>query len=67
MGSLLELTWRGTNPLAFANGEQRRFIEDGDRITITGLPASSSASTARRSTQASAIRRSAARRLPPRR
>lgn len=35
-GSLLELTWRGSQPLSFPNGEQRKFIEDGDRITISG-------------------------------
>jgi fumarylacetoacetase len=35
-GSLLELTWRGTKPVAFPNGETRRFLEDGDRVTMTG-------------------------------
>jgi fumarylacetoacetase len=35
-GSLLELTWKGTKPIAFPNGEQRTFIQDGDRITMTG-------------------------------
>jgi fumarylacetoacetase len=35
-GSLLELGWRGQRPLAFANGEKRTFLEDGDRITMTG-------------------------------
>lgn len=35
-GSLLELTWRGAEPLNFPNGEQRKFIEDGDQITISG-------------------------------
>ncbi|MBL8045655.1 MAG: fumarylacetoacetase [Anaerolineales bacterium] len=35
-GSLLELTWRGSQPLSLPNGEQRKFIEDGDRITISG-------------------------------
>lgn len=33
-GSMLELTWRGTKPLAFPNGETRSFIEDGDVVTI---------------------------------
>ncbi len=34
-GSLLELTWRGTEPLA-VGGETRRFLEDGDRVVLTG-------------------------------
>jgi fumarylacetoacetase len=35
-GSLLELTWNGTNPLALADGNTRQFIEDGDELTLTG-------------------------------
>jgi fumarylacetoacetase len=35
-GSLLELTWRGTEPIKLPSGEERRFLEDGDRLTITG-------------------------------
>ncbi len=35
-GSLLELTWRGTKPIQFPNGEERKFIEDGDQIRMTG-------------------------------
>lgn len=35
-GSLLELSWRGTKPISFPNGETRRFLEDGDRVTMTG-------------------------------
>ncbi|MDP2359562.1 MAG: fumarylacetoacetase [bacterium] len=35
-GSLLELTWRGTEPLDLPGGETRRFLEDGDTVTITG-------------------------------
>jgi fumarylacetoacetase len=33
-GSLLELTWRGTKPLTLTSGETRRFLEDGDRVTM---------------------------------
>lgn len=33
-GSLLELTWRGSQPLTLPNGETRRFIEDGDEIIM---------------------------------
>ncbi len=35
-GSLLELTWRGSRPLALPNGETRTFLQDGDRLTLTG-------------------------------
>jgi fumarylacetoacetase len=35
-GCMLELTWRGANPLKLPNGETRRWLEDGDRLTITG-------------------------------
>ena len=35
-GCLLELTWKGTEPLKFANGEERKFLEDGDEVVIRG-------------------------------
>jgi fumarylacetoacetase len=35
-GSLLELTWRGTDPIQLETGEQRVWIEDEDVLTITG-------------------------------
>jgi fumarylacetoacetase len=35
-GSLLELTWRGTKPLRLPTGEERRFLEDGDTVVMTG-------------------------------
>jgi fumarylacetoacetase len=35
-GCLLELTWRGRDPVALAGGEVRRFLADGDEVTITG-------------------------------
>jgi fumarylacetoacetase len=35
LGCLLELTSRGTRPLALEDGETRRFLEDGDRVTMT--------------------------------
>jgi fumarylacetoacetase len=34
-GSMLELTWRGSKPLALADGSQRAFLHDGDRVTMT--------------------------------
>ncbi len=35
-GSLLELTWRGEKPLRLNDGTERKFLEDGDQISITG-------------------------------
>jgi fumarylacetoacetase len=35
-GSLLELAWRGTKPISLPDGEQRSFLQDGDRLTLTG-------------------------------
>jgi len=35
-GCMLELTWRGANPLKLPNGETRKWLEDGDTLTITG-------------------------------
>ena len=35
-GCLLELTWRGTEPVVLPTGEARRFLEDGDEVTLRG-------------------------------
>jgi fumarylacetoacetase len=35
-GSMLELAWKGTTPVALPNGQTRNFLLDGDRLTITG-------------------------------
>ncbi len=35
-GSLLELTWSGKNPIPLPNGEQRKFLEDGDTVILKG-------------------------------
>jgi fumarylacetoacetase len=35
-GSMLELSWRGSKPVQFPNGETRSFLQDGDRVTMTG-------------------------------
>ncbi len=35
-GCLLELTWRGTDPLVFGADEKRLFLEDGDTVIFTG-------------------------------
>lgn len=36
-GCLLELTSRGKEPIALPTGEQRRFLEDGDEVTLRGF------------------------------
>ncbi|HMR39360.1 MAG TPA: fumarylacetoacetase [Ignavibacteria bacterium] len=35
-GSLLELTWRGSEPLKLSDGEERKFLLDGDTLIISG-------------------------------
>lgn len=35
-GSLLELSWRGQRPITLPNGETRTFLQDGDRLTLSG-------------------------------
>ena len=35
-GCLLELTWRGRDPLELPTGELRRFLEDGDEVIFRG-------------------------------
>ncbi len=36
-GSMLELAWKGTKPLSMNDGSERRFIQDGDTITMRGF------------------------------
>jgi len=36
-GSMLELTWRGQNPLKLSNGEERKFLNDNDTVIMTGF------------------------------
>ena len=33
-GCMLELTWRGTNPVQLPDGTERKFLLDGDELTI---------------------------------
>jgi fumarylacetoacetase len=35
-GCMLEITWRGANPLKLPGGEERKWLEDGDSMSITG-------------------------------
>ena len=34
-GCLIELTWRGTEPITLSTGETRTFLEDGDEVVMT--------------------------------
>ncbi len=35
-GSMLELAWKGERPIRLPGGEERRSLQDGDRLTMTG-------------------------------
>jgi fumarylacetoacetase len=35
-GSMLELTWRGTEPIKLPDGSERKFFNDGDEVIIKG-------------------------------
>jgi fumarylacetoacetase len=35
-GSMLEITWRGTEPVTLPGGHERKFLADGDRVTMSG-------------------------------
>ncbi|THD67980.1 fumarylacetoacetase [Robertkochia marina] len=35
-GSMLELTWKGEKPIALNDGTERKFIQDGDTVTLRG-------------------------------
>jgi fumarylacetoacetase len=35
-GSMLELAWRGTEPVELPDGDTRKFIQDGDTVAMTG-------------------------------
>jgi len=36
-GSMLELSWRGTKPLSMPDGSVRKFLQNGDSITLRGF------------------------------
>ncbi len=35
-GSMLEISWRGTKPVAMPDGTERKFIQDGDTVVMRG-------------------------------
>ena len=36
-GSLLELSWNGSEPVALRDGAERAFLEDGDEVVLRGI------------------------------
>lgn len=34
---MLELSWKGTKPIIMLDGSQRKFLEDGDTVTLKGV------------------------------
>ena len=36
-GSMLELTWKGSKPITLSDGEERKFLEDGDTVIMRGF------------------------------
>src|SRR4051812_39767765 len=36
-GSLLELSWNGSEPVALGDGARRTFLEDGDEVVLRGI------------------------------
>ena len=37
-GSLIELTWNGSEPIRLEDGSERTFLEDGDEVVLRGEP-----------------------------
>ena len=35
-GSLLELSWGGKEPFELSTGQSRSFLQDGDKLTLSG-------------------------------
>ena len=36
-GSMMELSWRGSEPIKLPNGEERKFLADGDEVNLIGF------------------------------
>lgn len=36
LGSLLEISWKGTRPILFEDGTERKFLQDGDSLILKG-------------------------------
>ncbi len=42
LGSLIEITWGGTNPIKLNDGTERKFLNDGDTVIIKGYSSNNS-------------------------
>lgn len=36
-GCLLELAWKGTKPIRLSDGSERKFLQDGDTVTLKAV------------------------------
>lgn len=36
-GSMLELCWKGTQTIDIGDGEERKFLKDGDEVNLVGV------------------------------
>ncbi|XP_072133829.1 fumarylacetoacetase-like [Mobula birostris] len=36
-GSMLELSWKGTKAIDLGSGHNRKFLQDGDEVILTGF------------------------------
>ena len=36
-GSMLEISWRGSKPVSMIGGGERKFLQDGDNVVMTGV------------------------------
>ena len=36
-GSMLEISWKGTKPVAMPDGSERKFIQNGDTVVMRGV------------------------------
>ena len=61
LGSMLELTQGGKNPLALPNGETRAFLEDGDEVILRGRCERGAASRSASARPRALIRKASAR------
>ena len=65
-GSLIELTWRGAEPLMLADGSSRTFLLDGDTVSLRGWCGGDAPGSAPRSASVRRAGRSSPRRRGPR-
>ena len=57
-GSLLEISWNGTEPVELPGGVKRTFLEDGDSLVMRGLVPGDGSASALAKSRAPCCRRS---------